>query len=352
MLITRLGEEEYCMTTNEIIKQLFFAFSKQDNEDFIRVAEEFIDSEKRKKHNIAAKQLKDALYASAKTNKAVIHSNRYRANIPIPRDNDSGFPLLEIREYDLSWDDLVISSEKKLILEQICNEIRSADILATYNLSPTRKTLFCGFPGTGKTFCAKILSSVLQTPLIYINFDAIISSYLGETATNLRKVFEFIKNGMWVVLFDEVDIIGKNRDDHHELGEIKRVVNNFLQMIDNFEGESLLICATNHPHILDPAIWRRFDEIINFELPNKEERERLIKLYLKPIKKDSNLNLLSIGEETDGFSQSDLQLMCREAMKHVIINNREILTPIEMNYVLTRYRERHALRQKNGGMNF
>lgn len=340
------------MTTNEIIRQLFLAFSKQDNEEFIRVAEEFIDAEKRKKHNIAAKQLKDALYTTAKNSKAVINSNRYRANIPIPRDNDSGFPLLEIREYDFSWDDLVISNEKKMILEQICNEIRSADILATYNLDPARKTLFCGLPGTGKTFCAKVLSSVLQIPLVYINFDAIISSYLGETATNLRKVFEFIKSGMWIVLFDEVDIIGKNRDDHHELGEIKRVVNNFLQMIDSFEGESLLICATNHPHILDPAIWRRFDEIINFELPNEEERERLIKLYLKPIKKDSNLNLSLIGKETEGFSPSDLQLMCREAMKHVIINNRDVLTSVEMNYVLNRYKERYVLRQKNGGMSF
>lgn len=333
------------MTTNEIIKNLFLAFAKQDNEEFLRIAEEFIDTEKRKKHNIAAKQLKEALYSSSKSNRSGYNNNRYRANIPIPRDNDSGFPLLEIKEFNYTWDELVISEEKKIILEQICTEIRSVDILATYNLTPTRKALFCGLPGTGKTFCAKLLSSVLQIPFVYINFDAIISSYLGETATNLRKVFEFIKNGMWVVLFDEVDIIGKNRDDQHENGEIKRVVNNFLQMIDNFEGESLIICATNHPHILDPAIWRRFDEIVNFELPSTEDRLQLLKLYLKPIKKDPSIDWMPFSKETEGFSPSDLQLMCKEAMKHVIINNREILTSKEMNYVLARYKERFALRQ-------
>ncbi|WP_238653916.1 AAA family ATPase [Paenibacillus piscarius] len=333
------------MTTNEIIKRLFLAYAKQDNEEFLKIADEFIDTEKQKKHNIAAKQLKEALYSPTKSNKTVHDSNRFRANIPIPRDNDSGFPLLEIREYNYSWEELVISPEKRAILENICKEIRLSDVLATYNLSPTRKALFCGLPGTGKTFTAKLLSSVMQIPLVYINFDAIISSYLGETATNLRKVFEFIKNGMWIVLFDEVDIIGKNRDDHHESGEIKRVVNNFLQMIDNFDGDSLIICATNHPHILDPAIWRRFDEIVTFELPSTEERLLLLRQFLKPIKKDSSIDWEIMSKETEGFSPSDIQLMCKEALKRVIVNNRDLLTSNEMNYVLSRFKERFILKQ-------
>ena len=89
-------------------------------------------------------------------------------------------------------------------------------------------------------------------------FDSLISSYLGETATNLRKVFDFIKSGRFVVLFDEFDIVGKKRDDPHEHGEIKRVVGNFMQMLDNFEGKSIIIAATNHQHLLDVAVWRRF----------------------------------------------------------------------------------------------
>lgn len=112
-------------------------------------------------------------------------------------------------------------------MERVIREFKDADILATYNLQNKKKILLCGKPGTGKTFSAQIISSILSIPLLYIRFDAIISSYLGETASNLRKVFDYIESGTWIVLFDEFDIIGKNRDDSHEHGEIKRVVNNF-----------------------------------------------------------------------------------------------------------------------------
>lgn len=336
------------MTINEIIKKLFIAFSKQDSEEFYRIADDFINLEKRKKHNIAAKELKEALYAT-KANKSINDPNRYRANIPIPRDNDSGFPLLEIKEYQHDWEELVVSEETRYVLQHICNEYRAMDILATYNLLPIRKVLFSGLPGTGKTFSAQVLSSVLQIPLIYIRFDAIISSYLGETATNLRKVFDFIGNGVWLVLFDEVDIIGKNRDDQHENGEIKRVVNNFLQMLDTFEGESLIICATNHPHILDPAIWRRFDEIINFGLPNEGERLQLLKLYLKPIKKFGSIDLVRLSEETSGFAPSDLKLMCKEAMKHAIISEKDQLTSADLEFAFNRIQNRFLIRDEKGG---
>ncbi|MEI5875903.1 AAA family ATPase [Bacillus paranthracis] len=329
------------MTSSELMKKLFIAFSKQDNEEFYRIAEEFINLEKRKKHNIVAKELKEALYTH-KNNAEV--KKRYRENIPIPRDNDSGFPLLEIKEYDLEWEQLILSRENKYVLSQIIHELKASEILSTYNLKAMNKILFCGAPGTGKTYSAQVLSSVLRIPLVYIRFDSIISSYLGETATNLRKVFEFIKNGMWIVLFDEVDIIGKNRNDQHESGEIKRVVNNFLQMLDNYEGNSILIAATNHPHILDPAVWRRFDEVIKFELPNLEERYELLNLFLRPIKKQKNIDLHYFSVKTEGFTPSDLKLMCKEAMKHAIIQGKGILEIPDLEYAASRFTARFSVR--------
>lgn len=330
------------MTTNELIKKLFIAFSKKDEEEFYRLGEELINLEKRKKHNIVAKELKEALYSK---NYSRINSNkRFKTNMPIPRDNDTGFPLLEIKQYELDWGQLILTDKTNYALKQIVLGFKSYEVLATYNLKPKNKVLFCGMPGTGKTFSAQVISAYLGLPLVYINFDAIISSYLGETASNLKKVFEFISNGIWVVLFDEVDIIGKNRDDQHETGEIKRVVNNFLQMIDNFEGDSLILASTNHPHILDPAIWRRFDEVINFELPDQSERISLIKLYLKPIKKDKDINIIFISERTEGFSPSDLKSMCRDAITHAIINERDTITNNDLIYSLERFRERLDLR--------
>lgn len=331
------------MTTNDLIKKLFIAFSNNEKDEFYKLGEELINLEKRKKHNILARQLKEALYSS---NQSRVNSNkRFKKNIPIPRDNDSGFPLLEINEYNYIWEDLILSEKTDYALKQIILGFKSYEVLATYNLKPKNKILLAGEPGTGKTFSAKVMSSTLGLPLVQINFDAIISSYLGETASNLKKVFEFISNGMWIVLFDEVDIIGKKRDDQHETGEIKRVVNNFLQMIDGFEGESLIISATNHPHILDPAIWRRFDEVINFEMPNESERLELLELYLKPIKKEKYLNIEKIGKATEGFTPSDLKSMCRDAITHAIINEREILTIIDLKYSLSRFQEKIDIRK-------
>lgn len=330
-------------TTSELIKKLFLAFSKKDDDEFYKIGEELINLEKRKKHHFVAKELKEALYSQ--NNGRLNSEKRFRSNMPIPRDNDTGFPLLSIEQYDLDWDSLILSKKIKYELKQIVQGFRSYEVLATYNLKPKNKVLFCGLPGTGKTFTAQVLSSYLGLPLVYINFDAIISSYLGETATNLRKVFDFISNGIWVVLFDEVDIIGKNRDDQHETGEIKRVVNNFLQMIDNFKGDSLIIASTNHPHILDPAIWRRFDEVINFELPERKERASLIKLYLKPLKKEKDLDIELLSRETDGFSPSDIKTMCRDAMIHAIISERDTLENRDLKYSLEKFKERLIMRK-------
>jgi SpoVK/Ycf46/Vps4 family AAA+-type ATPase len=332
------------LTTNEIIKKLFIAFSKKDEDEFYKLAEELIELEKRKKHNILAKELKEALYYKNSN----IHGQkekRFRTNKPIPRDNDTGFPLLEIKKFDyLDWEQLILSDKTKYELEQIIRGYKSYEILATYNLRPKSKILFCGLPGTGKTYSAQMISSILHIPLVYVNFDAIISSYLGETASNLRKVFDFIKDDLWVVLFDEVDIIGKNRDDHHETGEIKRVVNNFLQMLDNFDGDSLIIASTNHPHILDPAIWRRFDEVIQFDLPEANQRYKMLVQFLKPLKKEDNINFDYIVEETENFSPSDLKSMCKEAMINAILNGRDTVTNSDLNYSVNRFKERLELR--------
>jgi len=332
------------MTNTDILKKLFIAFAKDDKEEFYRLAEEYIEREKKKKHNIVAKELKEALYSSKISTKSIVGRN-YKNNIPIPRDTEKGFLLVEIKEYELDLDSLILPEETFQILNQIIKEFRDADILATYNLKPKNKILFCGPPGTGKTYSAQVISSVLNIPLIYVRFDSIISSYLGETAANLRKVFDFIENGTWVVLFDEVDIIGKNRDDHYEHGEIKRVVNNFLQMLDTFEGSSLIIAATNHQHILDPAIWRRFDEIVYFDLPGESERLKLFELYLKPIKKNK-IDLLEYAKKTEGFSPSDIKMACIEAIKYAILNDKDQLTPTELDYALSRFKERMNIRNR------
>lgn len=331
------------MTNNEIIKKLFISFANKDEDTFYHLAEEYIKLEERKKHRLVVKELKQALFSGSS---AIGNNRKVRTDRPIPRDNENGFPLIEIKDYDEAWESLIINDSTKSVINQVIKEFRSMDVLATYNLNPKNKMLFYGLPGTGKTFACQVISSVLQLPLIRVKFDAIVSSYLGETATNLRKVFDYISEGVWVVLFDEVDIIGKNRDDHYEHGEIKRVVNNFLQMLDEFEGSSLIICATNHQHILDPAIWRRFDEVIEFPLPEEQERLIILGSYLKSFPKNK-FDLKPFAKKSNGLSPSDLQKMCLEAMRHSIVNESNKLSAKDLTYALGRFNKRLEIMKYN-----
>lgn len=334
------------MTTSDLIKQLFLSFNDRDNEAFFQAARAYIEHEKRKKHNIVAKELEKALYS---TNGSSDREKRFRNTVPIPRDTEKGFPLLEIQNFDISLDSLLISKETKQQLEQIIREFNDADVFATYNLLNKRKILLCGKPGTGKTFSARIISSVLQIPLVYVRFDSIISSYLGETASNLRKVFDFIESGTWIALFDEFDIIGKNRDDSHEHGEIKRVVNNFLQMLDNIKGDSIILAATNHQYMLDPAVWRRFDDIIYYDLPDENIREALFELYLRPIKKDPDIDLPQAAVMTQGLSPADIKMITEEAMKLSILDTRRCLGQGDIENAINKFSRREKVKNNQMG---
>ena len=329
------------MTNSEIIKQLFLSFNNDDSDAFMQAAREYIEREKRKKHTIVAKELEKALY---QTGHPANRQRHFKKGMPIPRDTEKGFPLLEIQHFDLDFDSLILSPKTKAQLERVIREFKDSDILATYNLKYKRKILLCGQPGTGKTFSVQVVSSLLHIPLVYIRFDSIISSYLGETAGNLRKVFNFIENGTWIVLFDEFDIIGKNRDDAHEHGEIKRVVNNFLQMLDNFKGDSILFAATNHQNMLDSAIWRRFDAVIKYELPDETARQQLFEHYLRPIKRDQKINLSKVAKASQGLSPADIEMIATEAIKTAIIDARNHLTETDLDAAIEQFIEREKVR--------
>jgi SpoVK/Ycf46/Vps4 family AAA+-type ATPase len=336
------------MTNSELIKQLFLSFNNNDNEAFVQTAREYIEREKRKKHTIVAKELEKALYQTTGLSDS---QRRFKQSLPIPRDTEKGFPLLEIQHFEQNFDSLLLSQETKAQLERIIREFKDADILATYNLDYKKKILLCGKPGTGKTFSVQIISSVLNIPMVYVRFDAIISSYLGETAGNLRKVFDFIENGTWIVLFDEFDIIGKDRDDSHEHGEIKRVVNNFLQMLDNFKGDSILFAATNHQNMLDSAIWRRFDAVIDYELPDEATRKKIFERYLRPIKCDKKIDYNKAAKSSQGLSPADIEMIAVEAMKSAIIDARNCLAMDDLNIAIEQFILREKIKQCGQGDN-
>ena len=263
-----------------------------------------------------------------------------RSLLKIPKDAEKGFPLLRVDEQYFSFEDLIVTEEVKENLGHMIVENRSAAKLLSYGLEPKNKILFCGPPGTGKTLSAKIISSTMGYPFVYVLFDSILSSYLGETATNLRKIFDFIETGKFVVLFDEFDIVGKKRDDPHEHGEIKRVVNNFIQMLDNYEGSSIILAATNHQHLLDKAVWRRFDDIIYFDLPDNSRRKQLFEKYLRVLRRENNFTQDQLARRTRGYSAADIAQICKEALKKSVINNDKTVSRDHIMWAISEQKRR------------
>jgi SpoVK/Ycf46/Vps4 family AAA+-type ATPase len=179
-------------------------------------------------------------------------------------------------------------------------------------------------------------------PLLYTHFDAVVSSYLGETASNIRKVFEYASRGSWVVFFDEFDAIGKSRDDPTEHGELKRVVNSFLQLLDGFHSESIVIAATNHEALLDSALWRRFDEVIFFGPPSREQIEPLLELKLRPLR-HSNVKLSRFVPKLAGLTHADVERICRDAMKTCLMDGEANLSSEALSGAIERQRRRLAI---------
>jgi len=306
------------MTRGDLIRKLFKSYKMHDDEEFEKAALQIIAEEQSKNNHLLAKSLIQILEGSNGINYS-LESNARSFNLP--KDKERHTTLVEIRNPDRIFSDIILDKNHTKTVEKILAEYRSSAILETHGLEPTNKILFCGPPGCGKTLCAEIISKELGLPMLYSRFDSIVSSYLGETAANLRKIFDFASTGRWVLMFDEFDAIGKARDDHNEHGELKRVVNSFLQMLDNFKSASLIIAATNHEQLLDPALWRRFHEIVYFPKPSSEQLKKTIALKFRnfPYSFDANEAIPKLKD----MSYADIERISFDSIKTAIIENKE-----------------------------
>ncbi len=305
------------MARADLLKQLFRAYRDSDRESFMDVARTIADEERKKHHPALANELLRIL-----NNGVVAAAPSLRGTFQAPpRDHEKKAPLLEIRHPDRFFGELVLHPEAKEIVLKVMREFQKWDILEVNGLRPSHKLLFCGPPGCGKTATAEVIAAELDLPLVYVRFDSVVSSLLGETASNLRKVFEYIHEDTWVVLFDEFDAIGRSRDDATEHGEIKRVVNSFLQMLDNFHERSLLIAATNFEQALDPALWRRFDEVVRFERPSVAQIEELMKKKLRPVR-NARVSTKRYSTQLEGSTFGDIDRIATDVLKSCALDGR------------------------------
>ena len=228
------------MATAKLLRQLIKTGSEGNHDAFKRVSEQLIQEERSKNHHLLANDLEKILYGR-RSSTVPLHS---ALNDRLPKDKERNLPLLQIKEPVRRLEDVVLSDENASLLDELLQEHHRSETLKSYGLHPADKLLFCGPPGCGKTLTAEVLASELGLPLAIVRIDSVISSFLGETASNLRQVFDFISTVPMVVLFDEFDAMAKERSDEAEHGELKRVVNAFLQMLDAYEpfGGDLTKC--------------------------------------------------------------------------------------------------------------
>lgn len=307
------------MPSADQIKALLKAYAQGDDAQFHSIAMQMAAGEARSGHGKLAEDMRD-----------LIDSARVRvpsggtSPIPMVRPRGEVADLLTVSYPKARLDDLVLASKTRKVLERVIREHKTIRDIRAHGLAPRKKLLLVGPPGTGKTMTASVIAGELALPLFTVRLDRLITRYMGETAAKLRLVFNSIAQTRAVYLFDEFDSIGSERGLSNDVGEIRRVVNSFLQMVEHDSSDSIIIAATNHPKILDRALFRRFDDIIRYVLPTIEEVKSVLKARLGNAKTATRLQWTKLSLRAKGLSYADITRAAEDALKHALIERRPL----------------------------
>lgn len=280
-------------------------------------------------HRIAKRDSDDEQLSASLINllrKQPTRSSPLRRNpdVAIPVDTDSRFQLLRIEEEPFLPHEPVYQKSVHSILGRLVEERKNLSRLSEAGLEPTKTALFTGPPGVGKTLAARWLARELGCPLLILDLSAVMSSYLGRTGSNLRHVLDYAKSIDCVLLLDELDAIAKRRDDASEIGELKRLVTVLLQQLDDWPSAGLLLAATNHSELLDPAVWRRFEEAIDFALPGREAAKNFISEILKYIEPESKVWAEALAISMAEQSFNDIERSLNTARRTAALNGKNL----------------------------
>lgn len=325
------------MARSDLLKQLLAAYSRADDATFRSAAARIIEGERRKGHNLLAADLEHALtrdHRSATDSPLTMR--------PLPKGRDER-PLLALSKPSKELDDLVLSTATDELLRELIEENRNRSLLAAYRLVPRQRMLFIGPSGTGKSASANALANELSLPVATVSLAALTSSYLGETARNIESIIQFGEQTPCVLLFDEFDAIGTERGDGSDHAELRRVVATVLQLIESMSGESLVVATSNHPHSLDRALWRRFDEVVEFGGLNLKQTSLLLRLRLRGVPNDVSAE--HFARRLQILSPADIEAVCLDAQRRWVLSRRDVLST-EIFEMSVRSREKRTTSER------
>lgn len=288
-----------------------------DDKRFKEVAMQIAAVEARSGHTILSRSIADLI----KSNTGV---RLVRSLAPLNMDV-SEYVLSVDNSYRLS--DLICSEVIKSKISRIIKEYIHRDLLYQNNLSNRNKILLAGPSGTGKTMTASILANELHLPLYVVRMEKVITKYMGETSLKLSKIFDLISNVRGIYLFDEFDAIGMQRGMENEVGEMRRILNTFLQLMERDDSDSIIVAATNAKDVLDTALFRRFDDVIEYQLPDQQQIEILLKTQLEPFT-TPDLHFDKIAKALEGRSHAEITSVCADAIKESILSEQQLTDSI------------------------
>ena len=319
------------MAAADQIKNLISSYGKGDESRFFSTAMQIAATEARQGHAIFAQELKRLIEKAKKDRSGLIIENKAVAlSLPKRELNE----LIEVFAPKIKLNDLVLDEDINHSLSRLLEEQKRFEDLRKHGLEPMRKLLLTGPPGTGKTMTAQAIAGELNIAVYIIRLDGLMSKYLGESISKLRLIFDTMESHRAVYLFDEFDSIGSHRNQGQDIGEIKRVLNSFLINIEKDSSNSIIIAATNLPDSLDKALFRRFDEIIDYPLPNENQIKEVIQkcTRLYDFNKEPDYN--ELAKIAKGLNYSDITKACQEVIKHMILSRSERLDPDLFKIVL------------------
>lgn len=300
------------MATAEQIKKIIQSHYQNDNVRFNSMVMQLAAHEANQGHTSLARELKLLVDNSKSDSKKLVPFRSNLGDLIIREDSQD------------RMSNLVLENQVRDRIEKILVEYKHREKLKKHSMMNRRKILLAGPPGTGKTLTASVLAGELGLPFCTIMMDKMVTKYMGETSAKLRQIFDTISENVGVYLFDEFDAIGSERGMENDVGEMRRVLNSFLQLIEQDNSEGLIIAATNNLKILDQALFRRFDDIIHYDLPQDKEIIRLIRNRLGSFA-NNNLDITSIVKMCDNLSHSEITRACDDSVKESILSDRLVV---------------------------